>query len=92
MRKFPKQGYYVYNFEKHTSNVPLEHVLPVDVSNPSKLDIVYCSGTTKGNFYWDPRHHDAQWNRLLWTCVPAINQTDLLYDYYETNPIDVQLP
>jgi hypothetical protein len=89
MRKLPKQGYYVFNYEKC---VDKNTKILIDISDKKNLNIVYCSGATKGNFYWNPKFHSEQWNSLLWTCTPSVKESEEQYDYYEINPIDVDIP
>jgi hypothetical protein len=88
-RKLPKQGYYVYNYKKCRGE---KNAAPTDITNKLDLSIVYCSGTTKGNFYWDPKSHSEKWNFLTWTCVPSVKDAENEHDYYEQNPIDVEVP
>ncbi len=92
MRKLPTKGFYVFNKTAYSElRKPGEIRKPVDCSDPLKLSIVYCSGTTKGNFYWDPENHSAKWNFLMWTCVLSEKEAKS-YDYFENNPISFPLP
>lgn len=82
MRKLPKQGFYVFKDEQGK----------VDCSNPMNLNILYCSGTAAGNFYWNPEFHRPSWNKLQWTCLPSVKEIEADYEYHETNPIQVEIP
>lgn len=93
-RPLPKQGFYVYNVRKWVASKggltqeQVDRVLAVD----DGLSVVYCSGTTKGNFYYDPKHHGDQWNFLTWTCVPSVKDAEANYDYHADNPTMKELP
>lgn len=50
-------------------------------------NVVWCSGTTAGNFYYDPNHHGADWNWLMWNFVPVGNNCDAPY-YRPATPQD----
>lgn len=93
-RPLPKKGFYVWNVRKWAEGQKLteEQKARVFAAQPDTLNVVYCSGTTKGNFYYDPAHHSDQWNFLTWTCVPSVKKSEAEYDYYETNPTEKPLP
>ena len=92
-RALPKKGFYVWNVRKWAAsqNITDEQLTRV-LAQSSKLNAVYSSGTTKGNFYYNPEFHGDQWNFLTWTCVPSVKDAAAHYDYHETNPTDKELP
>ena len=48
--------------------------------------IIYSTGTTKGNKWWDSEYHPSHgWMTLLWTCVPGKNNI-VNYQYFEELP------
>jgi len=92
-RPLPLKGFYVYNVRKWAqandiTGERLENVL----SMPERINVIYCNGTTKGNFYYCPTVHSDQWNFLTWTCVPSVKDAAAHYDYHETNPTNKELP
>ena len=56
------------------------------------MNVTYCSGTTKGNYYHDPAYHGPGWHFLTWTCVPSVRDAEDYYDYSESNPTQFPLP
>jgi hypothetical protein len=92
-RPLPKKGFYVWSVHKWVDSQKLTDEQKARVfAQMNKPNVVYCSGTTKGNFYYDPAHHGDQWNFLTWTCVPSVKSAAAEYDYHETNPTDKPLP
>ncbi len=92
-RPLPKQGFYVWNVRKWAAAQKLtQEQLDRVLSMPESMNATYCSGGTKGNFYYDPQHHGDQWNFLTWTCVPSVKDAAANYDYHETNPTGKPLP
>lgn len=93
-RPLPKKGFYVWNVHKWLSTTKFtdEERERVLAAQPDTLNDIYCSGTTKGNYYYDPQHHSDQWNFLTWTCVPSVKHAESEYDYHEENPTDKSLP
>lgn len=92
-RPMPKQGFYVWNVRKWAARQKLtSEQLERVLAQPSQINAIYSSGTTKGNYYYDPQHHSDQWNFLTWTCVPSVKEAAECYDYYETNPTNKELP
>lgn len=93
-RPLPKQGFYVWNVRKWAAreNLTPEQLARVLAVQAHRTSVVYCSGTTKGNFYYEPETHGDQWNFLTWTCVPSVKEAAAHYDYYEANPTSKELP
>ena len=92
-RPLPKKGFYVWSVHKWiAANKLTDEQKERVLAQPRMLNVVYCSGTTKGNFYYDPQHHSDQWNFLTWTCVPSVKSAAAEYDYQEENPTSKPLP
>ena len=94
-RPLPKKGFYVWNVEKWIAAEKLSKEAADNVRAGFKEDgndVVYVSGTTKGNFYRNVVEHGPDWNKLTWTCVPSVKDAGQYYDFHEDNPTEKQLP
>lgn len=92
-RPLPPQGFYVSNIRKWLAHQKFtqEQVDRV-LAMPERVEVIYSSGTTKGNYYYSPDTHSDQWNHLTWTCLPSVKEAAACYDYHATNPTAKELP
>jgi hypothetical protein len=95
MRKFPIKGFYVWSLAKfckinNFSEEKTRELLSKETTDD--IDVVYVSGTTIGNYYFNPKWHGPQWNKLSWTCVPSLKESLYQYDYVMENPTSVPVP
>lgn len=93
LRKFPATGFYTFSDAKFIVSEKLNATQIANLKNTSNYKhVVFCSGTTKGNYYIDPNFHGNTWNFLTWTCVPSIKSAAECYDFSLTNPTNIPLP
>lgn len=92
-RPLPRKGFYVNNLQKWAAAHCITGERLQRVLDAAKgVSVVYCSGTTKGNLYYDPEVHGDQWNHLTWTCLPSVKDAEAHYDFHEENPTMKELP
>jgi hypothetical protein len=92
-RPLPKKGFYTWNCLKwaKAQKLPQDKIDKL-LSSSLDINVIYSSGTTKGNFYYEPVHHDDQWNALTWTCLPSVKEAEAHYDFSEENTTPHPIP